>query len=233
MTPTGWSSPLWESNPRHQPYHGCALPTELRGRSRARQGRGPTCQCIGLGRRSTPPNVAAAGTSKLLLSGHRVRSRTLAACPAPGAAWAIDQHPARHRRRRRGDRRDLQPRGHRLDGDVRPRAAHARAAAGVAGGPQPAPSPRSWPSTPIAPGRRLRLAVALQGARRLPHDRRGLGLRRTATTPAAASARRCSSADRGRPRVGLPLDDRPHRGQRRGLAGAARQLRIRAGRHRA
>jgi L-amino acid N-acyltransferase YncA len=32
MTPTGWSSPLWESNPRHQPYHGCALPTELRGR---------------------------------------------------------------------------------------------------------------------------------------------------------------------------------------------------------
>ena len=25
-------SPLWESNPRHQPYHGCALPTELRGR---------------------------------------------------------------------------------------------------------------------------------------------------------------------------------------------------------
>src|SRR3954470_22885799 len=24
-------SPLWESNPRHQPYHGCALPTELRG----------------------------------------------------------------------------------------------------------------------------------------------------------------------------------------------------------
>ena len=26
------ASPLWESNPRHQPYHGCALPTELRGR---------------------------------------------------------------------------------------------------------------------------------------------------------------------------------------------------------
>src|SRR5947208_405159 len=26
-------SPLWESNPRHQPYHGCALPTELRGRA--------------------------------------------------------------------------------------------------------------------------------------------------------------------------------------------------------
>ena len=25
------ASPLWESNPRHQPYHGCALPTELRG----------------------------------------------------------------------------------------------------------------------------------------------------------------------------------------------------------
>ena len=32
------SSPLWESNPRHQPYHGCALPTELRGRSRNETG---------------------------------------------------------------------------------------------------------------------------------------------------------------------------------------------------
>src|SRR3984893_13315256 len=36
----GWSgaaptvpSPLSESNRRHQPYHGCALPTELRGRA--------------------------------------------------------------------------------------------------------------------------------------------------------------------------------------------------------
>ena len=28
-------SPLSESNRRHQPYHGCALPTELRGHSRA------------------------------------------------------------------------------------------------------------------------------------------------------------------------------------------------------
>src|SRR5688500_19237113 len=36
---TAWSSPLWESNPRHQPYHGCALPTELRGPFSAR---GPT-----------------------------------------------------------------------------------------------------------------------------------------------------------------------------------------------
>ena len=27
-------SPLSESNRRHQPYHGCALPTELRGQSR-------------------------------------------------------------------------------------------------------------------------------------------------------------------------------------------------------
>ena len=26
------ASPLSESNRRHQPYHGCALPTELRGR---------------------------------------------------------------------------------------------------------------------------------------------------------------------------------------------------------
>ncbi len=32
-------SPLWESNPRHQPYHGCALPTELRGRYNPKRGR--------------------------------------------------------------------------------------------------------------------------------------------------------------------------------------------------
>ena len=37
----GWPdrSPLWESNPRPFPYHGNALPTELRGR--ARHSRGP------------------------------------------------------------------------------------------------------------------------------------------------------------------------------------------------
>jgi len=34
-----WRSPLWESNPRPFPYHGNALPTELRGRdSEARAG---------------------------------------------------------------------------------------------------------------------------------------------------------------------------------------------------
>src|SRR6476661_3638661 len=41
--PIRCTSPLWESNPRHQPYHGCALPTELRGR--ARQSRRPGHQC--------------------------------------------------------------------------------------------------------------------------------------------------------------------------------------------
>ena len=41
------------------------------------------------------------------------------------------------------------------------------------------------------------------------------------------------TARRGRPRVGVPLDDRTDRGQRRRVAGAPRQLWIRARRHRA
>jgi L-amino acid N-acyltransferase YncA len=32
MSTAKWRSPLWESNPRPFPYHGNALPTELRGR---------------------------------------------------------------------------------------------------------------------------------------------------------------------------------------------------------
>ena len=82
--------------------------------------------------------------------------------------------------------------------------------------------------------RRLRLAVAVQGAGRLPHQRRGLGLRaprpRRPGHRQAAARPSCCDVARG---IGLPRRVRPHRGRQRGLDRAAQAVRLRAGRHRA
>ena len=85
--------------------------------------------------------------------------------------------PARHRGRRAGDHGDLQPRGHADHGDVRSGAAHARAAAGVDRRQVRRVRRDRRRRRRVPPGGRVRIAVALQGARRIPHHRGGLDLR--------------------------------------------------------
>ena len=184
VDPTGWSSPLWESNPRHQPYHGCALPTELRGRFGARQSRGPTRECIGAATFHAPRRPRAVEAPAHGLRSDRVRWRRvstgarrsrirLATVDDAEAIATIYNHEVTHATATF----DLVPRTLDEQQAVAGRRARGAFAAivavdgdddGVVG---------------------LRLAVAVQGARRLPHHRRGLGLRRTATTPGGASAR--------------------------------------------
>ena len=96
-------------------------------------------------------------------------------------------------------------------------------------------SRRSSPSIRPTSGRRrrLRLAVAVQGAGRLPHQRRGLGLR--APRPQRpghrqADRQRAAASRRG---FGLPRRVRPDLGGERGLDRPAPVVRVRAGRHRA
>ena len=105
-------SPLTDSNRRPLPYHGSALPTELRGRG--------------------PARIAARPV-------RRARSRSMM-----GAVLRTRLvEPAR----RRGDPRDLQRRGARVDGHVRPRAALARRSRWPGSTSTRAAIPRSSPST--------------------------------------------------------------------------------------
>src|SRR5690606_26968196 len=70
------ASPLSESNRRHQPYHGCALPTELRGRVRLADP----------GRRaySRRPLARQPGTGPGRVGARRAPAAGPAALPPPG-----------------------------------------------------------------------------------------------------------------------------------------------------
>src|SRR4051812_28027327 len=89
-------SPLWESNPRHQPYHGCALPTELRGHRLstlpARPG-GVTEQARRRGRRNLRTRAGRLRqlSPRAPVSGRYPPSFPLVAAPQPGL-----QQPLHH-----------------------------------------------------------------------------------------------------------------------------------------
>ena len=149
---------LWESNPRHQPYHGCALPTELEGRG-APNGREPRTSIAGSWPRRS--GVVSAPVPSPAVTGLRIR---LAEQPDAG-----------------GDPGHLQPRGHDGDQHVRPGPPVARRPGGVAGGPHRRLLGDRRPRR--RRGRGVRLALAVQGAGGLRHDGRGLGVRRPWIAP--------------------------------------------------
>ena len=215
---TGLASPLWESNPRHQPYHGCALPTELRGR--ARQGRRPTGQHSGRAIRLTTPIP--------------LPERPVACAADDGGPRARHDH-GRCRRRGaypggRGGRRRADPARSTTTRSTtrRPRSTWC---------PAPGEDQRSWLASRSGAFSALvaewedevvgfASRVAVQGAGGLPDDGRGLGVR--AAGPPRPGDRPVTAARRPRRRRGqrLPRRDGPHRGRRRGLAGAPRGLRL-------
>lgn len=81
--PERTSSPLWELNPRPQPYHGCALPTELRGHAAAVSSPSTTSATWSTGRDSNP------------------RSQDLQSCAFVHSATGATVTAQRRRRRRR------------------------------------------------------------------------------------------------------------------------------------
>src|SRR4029078_3888228 len=103
---TVWSSPMWESTPRPTPYHGVALPTELKGRSLARGSTRKPAE-----KHSAPRLASTTGFGRF------------------GTTIALrEQRPDGHgdaaagvARRRRADPPDLQLRGVGTDRGARPR----------------------------------------------------------------------------------------------------------------
>ena len=169
--PTGPAptSPLTDSNRRPLPYHGSALPTELRGRSPTRlaeQARSPDCA-----------------------------SRIVTAVPdVPHVP-----NPPGRAARRRGDPRDLQRRGARVDGHLRP-ACPARSTTRSPGSTSTrAGTRRSWRSTATAgwsasrsltPFRpRPAYATTVEDSVYVRRDLRGAGVGRSAARRSRGLAR--------------------------------------------
>ena len=103
--------------------------------------------------------------------------------------------PAGDARRRRSRPGDLQPRGHHLDGHVRPRAAPSRSSGGGSRS-GPAPAPCSWPSTTARcaasgrcrRGRRPAYATTVEDSVYVHRDHRGQGVGRALLTELVATA---------------------------------------------
>ena len=117
------------------------------------------------------------------------RSGRPAGSPLPSPVVADLSIRLAEARRRRGDPRDLQPRG------ARRRRARSTSSPASLAEQEAWLAARSGAFSAIVAvddagdGRRVRLAVAVQGAGRLPHDGRGLGLRRPRPRRARASGR--------------------------------------------
>ena len=101
---------------------------------------------------------------------------------------------------------------------VRPRPTDAGRAAGMARRPLRCVLRRGRHAARRAGrGRRFRVAVAVQGTGRVPHDRRELGLRVARTRRPGHRHGADAPRDRRRPRLRLPRHRRPHRGVERGV----------------
>ena len=196
-------SPLTDLNRRPLPYHGSALPTELRGRAdhpeRSREEPGKTSNRDPVRYRpepcrppSEPPNRADAEAIRAIynaeVAGSTVTFDLVPRSLEDQVAW-IEEHSGGH-----------------------PAIVAVDDVGAIVG---------------------LRIAVAVQGATGVLHHRRGLGLRarrpprHRRRTSAARRARPARAA------VRVPLGDRPDRRRSRRVDHAAPPVRVRDRRHRA